>query len=113
MRYRLKSGKICKNNDHICLFIALSLAGSAASCSNSFLLDPANANAYKTYVVSNFQDCAVCTSFTSVFINLTDKINLCALDNPIHCRMLLMMRITYCFAVVNLFRLHVLKLFIH
>ena len=35
MWFWLISGKICNNNDHTCLCIALSLARSLASCSNS------------------------------------------------------------------------------
>ena len=53
-RFMLKSGKICKNNDHTGFFIALTLAGSLGRClnirPNSLMFkqlpqDPANVNA--------------------------------------------------------------------
>ena len=34
--YMLKSGKICKNNDHTCCFIALTLARSLGGCLNTW-----------------------------------------------------------------------------
>ena len=52
--FMLKSGKICKNNDHTCFFIALTLAGSLGRCLNTrpnglvfkqLPRDPANVNA--------------------------------------------------------------------
>ena len=53
-RFRLKSGKICKNNDHACLFHCITLAGSLGRCLNTqpkglvfkkLPRDPANVNA--------------------------------------------------------------------
>ena len=35
VRFVLKSGKICKNNDHTCFFHALTFAGSRGSCLNT------------------------------------------------------------------------------